>query len=57
MGFSETSDFLTYKNLGHFNEGIMKGTNFARPKHGAVTYLTLAELESITAYWKVDLPK
>ncbi|MEO5922351.1 MAG: glycoside hydrolase family 43 protein [Bryobacteraceae bacterium] len=55
MGFSETTDFTTYRNLGHFNEGVMKGTNFVRPKHGAVTYLTPAELNAIAAYWKVDL--
>jgi len=26
MGFSETTDFATYKNIGHFNEGVMKTT-------------------------------
>ena len=56
-GFSETTDFVTFRNLGRFNEGVMKGTNFSRPKHGAVTYLTRGELESVAAYWKVDLPK
>ena len=56
MGFSETTDFVTYKNLGHFNEGVMKGTNFVRPKHGAVTYLTLAELKAAAAHWHVNLP-
>jgi hypothetical protein len=55
MGFSETTDFVTYKNLGHFNEGVMKGTNFERPKHGAVTYLTLDEVKSIAAHWKVSI--
>ncbi len=55
MGFSETTDFVHYKNLGHFNEGVMKGTNFERPKHGAVTYLTLAELKAIAEHWKVDI--
>jgi hypothetical protein len=55
MGFSETTDFVTYRDLGHFNEGVMKGTNFVRPKHGAVTYLTKEELSSIAAYWKLDL--
>lgn len=55
MGFSETTDFVTYKNLGHFNEGVMKGTNFSRPKHGAVTYLTLDELKSVAEHWKVDI--
>ena len=55
MGFSETTDFVTYKDIGRFNEGVMKGTNFDRPKHGAVTYLTLDELKAVAAYWKVDL--
>lgn len=55
MGFSETTDFVTYKNLGRFNEGAMKGTNFTRPKHGAVTYLTLDELKAVAQHWKVDL--
>ncbi len=55
MGFSETTDFATYKNIGHFNEGVMKGTNFSRPKHGAVTYLTLDELKAVAEHWKVDI--
>jgi hypothetical protein len=55
MGFSETRDFVTYKNIGHFNEGVMKGTNFNRPKHGAVTYLTMDELGAIAQHWQVDI--
>jgi hypothetical protein len=55
MGFSETTDFAAYKNLGHFNEGVMKTTNFTSPKHGAVTYLTLKELKAIAEHWKVDI--
>ena len=55
MGFSETKDFKTYEHIGRFNEGVMKGTNFERPKHGAVTYLTLDELTAITKYWNVDI--
>ena len=55
MGFSETTDFVTYQDLGHFNEGLMKGTNFTRPKHGAVTHLTADELKAVAAHWKVDL--
>jgi hypothetical protein len=55
MGFSETSDFVNYTNIGHFNEGAMKTTNFTSPKHGAVTYLTKDELKAIAAYWKVDI--
>ncbi len=55
MGFSETKDFKSYDHIGRFNEGVMKGTNFERPKHGAVTYLTKAELEAIAAHWKVEI--
>ena len=55
MGFSETKDFVTFKDLGHFNEGEMKTTNFKSPKHGAVTYLTKKELKALAAYWKVDI--
>jgi hypothetical protein len=55
MGFSETADFINYTNLGHFNEGVMKTTNFSSPKHGAVTYLTKEELKAIAEYWKVDI--
>ena len=32
MGFSETTDFVTFKNIGRFNEGVMKTTNFERPQ-------------------------
>jgi hypothetical protein len=55
MGFSETKDFVTYTDIGHFNEGVMKGTNFSRPKHGAVTYLTADELKAIADHWGVTI--
>lgn len=55
MGFSETTDFVNYRNLGHFNDGVMKTTNFTGPKHGAVTYLTQDELRSVAAHWKVNV--
>ena len=55
MGFSETTDFVSYKNLGHFNEGVMKTTNFSSPKHGAVTYLTRDELKAVMDHWNVKL--
>jgi hypothetical protein len=54
MGFSETSDFVTYRNLGHFNEGVMKASNFKSPKHGAVIHLTRNELKAISEHWKMD---
>jgi hypothetical protein len=55
MGFSDTTDFVHYKNLGHFNEGVMKTTNFTSPKHGAVTYLTSDELAAVAKHWNIDL--
>ena len=55
MGFSETKDFATFQDIGHFNEGVMKGTNFERPKHGAVSYLTGDELKAIAAHWNVPI--
>jgi len=55
MGFSETKDFITYTNIGRFNEGVMKTASFDRPKHGAVTYMTLDELKSAAQHWQVDL--
>ena len=55
MGFSETKDFVTYTDIGRFNEGVMKTVNFERPKHGAVTYLTLDELKAAAEHWNVDI--
>nr|WP_314468978.1 glycoside hydrolase family 43 protein [uncultured Novosphingobium sp.] len=45
MGFSETSDFKHFRNLGRFNDpgSPMKATNFAGPKHGAVMPITPGE--------------
>jgi hypothetical protein len=54
MGFSETTDFKHFKNLGRFNEGVMKTTNFTRPKHGAVMHVTEAEARALAAHWKFD---
>jgi hypothetical protein len=55
MGFSETTDFVTYTNIKGFNEGVMKTVGFSRPKHGAVTYLTRDELKAVADHWKVDI--
>ena len=53
MGFSETSDFVHYKNLGRFNDqgSQMKATNFSGPKHGAVMHITAAELKHLQGYF------
>lgn len=51
FGFLETTDFKNYKDLGHFNEGVMKTTNFSSPKHGAVIRLTRKEAERLSQNW------
>lgn len=51
FGFCETSDFKTFKDLGHFNEGVMKTTNFSSPKHGAIISITSQQAETLEKYW------
>jgi hypothetical protein len=55
FGFSETSDFVNFKDLGHFNEGIMKTTNFTSPKHAAVIHLTRKEAKKLADHWRLNL--
>ena len=52
FAFTETSDFITFKNLGRFNEGVMKTTNFSSPKHGAVIHLTKEEAAKLRSHWE-----
>lgn len=52
FGFIETSDFKNFTNLGYFNDGVMKTTNFAGPKHGAVIHLTKEEADRLENHWK-----
>lgn len=51
FGFSETTDFKTFKSLGRFNEGVMKTTNFTSPKHGAIIPITLDEANKLATEW------
>jgi len=55
FGFVETSDFVEFTPLGHFNEGVMKTTNFTSPKHGAVIQLTTEEANALTTYWNQNI--
>ena len=55
FGFSETTDFIHFKDLGRFNEGVMKATNFSSPKHGAVVTLTRTEAQYLADNWKLDM--
>lgn len=53
MGFSETTDFVHFKNIGRMNDpgSPMKGTNFANPKHGAVIAITPEETKRLQDYF------
>ena len=55
MGFSSTTDFEHYTDLGHFNAKDMKATNFSSPKHGAVIQITEKELQRLQKRWKFKL--
>lgn len=55
FGFSETTDFVNFKNLGHFNEGVMKSTNFSVPKHPAVIQVTKKEAQKLADKWGLDM--
>ncbi|WP_195407070.1 family 43 glycosylhydrolase [Bacteroides congonensis] len=57
FGFIETSDFVNFKNLGRFNEGVMKTTNYSAPKHGAVIHLTAEEADKLEKYWQKNKRK
>ncbi|MVN92648.1 glycoside hydrolase family 43 protein [Mucilaginibacter aquatilis] len=55
FGFSETTDFVNFKNLGRFNDGVMKSTNFSVPKHPAVIQITKKEAQKLASHWKMDM--
>lgn len=54
FGFCETADFVTFENIGHFNKGVMKTTNFTSPKHGAVIQVTRKEAETLADHWGLE---
>lgn len=49
FGFAETRDFVHFTNLGHFDQGVMKRTNFSVQKHGAVIPITPSEANRLRA--------
>jgi hypothetical protein len=55
FGFSETADFVHFKHLGHFNEGVMKATNFSAPKHPAIIHLTRKEANTLAKHWGLQM--
>lgn len=55
FGFCETTDFKTFTNLGRFNDGAMKTTNFSSPKHGAMIHLTKKEAKRLAKHFNTDI--
>lgn len=55
FGFVETTDFVNFENLGHYNEGVMKTNNFTSPKHGAVIQLTKDEALNLAKHYNTKL--
>lgn len=51
FGFCETTDFVNFSDLGHFNKGVMKATNFSSPKHGAIIQITKEEADRLEKHW------
>jgi hypothetical protein len=53
MGFAETTDFVTFRNIGRFNDpgSPMKATNFVQPKHGTVMAVTPHEAARLERYF------
>jgi predicted GH43/DUF377 family glycosyl hydrolase len=53
MGFAETTDFQTFRDIGRFNApgSRMKATNFERPKHGTVMAITPAEADRLRGWF------
>ena len=54
FGFAETTDFKTFKNLGHFDQGVMKRTNFSDQKNGSVIHLTKKEALRLAKHWNTN---
>lgn len=54
FGFVETEDFKTFTPIGYFDaeNSPMKRANFSEQKHGAVTFLTVKEAQTLEKYWK-----
>ncbi len=55
FGFVETTDFVNFTDLGHFNDGVMKSTNFTSPKHGSVIQLTKEEAVELAKHYNMTL--
>lgn len=55
FGFAETTDFITFTDIGHFDKGVMKRTNFEIQKHGSVIHLTAKEANRLAQHWGLEM--
>lgn len=55
FGFAETTDFINFTNLDHFDKGVMKRTNFEIQKHGSVIQLTKKEAQKLSKKWGLKM--
>ena len=55
FGFMETTDFIHFTPLGHFNEGVMKTTNFSIPKHPGIIQITKKEAQKLADNWGLEM--
>ncbi|MBN2863290.1 MAG: hypothetical protein JXN62_09030 [Bacteroidales bacterium] len=55
FGFVESTDLVNFPNLGHFNNGVMKTTNFTSPKHGSIIRLTKKEALKLAEHYNMNL--
>ncbi len=53
FGFMETTDFKTFRHLGHFGDGPTRRSNFSEQKHGAVTHITEEEAQRLETFWQI----
>ncbi len=52
FGFAETTDFVHFTNIGHFDKGVMKRANFEIQKHGSVIHITKKEAKKLMQQYK-----
>jgi hypothetical protein len=46
---------VNFNSLGHFNEGVMKSTNFSIPKHPSVIQITKKEAQKLADKWGLKM--
>jgi hypothetical protein len=55
FGLRETTEHIAYKDVGHFDRGVMTTTNCFSSKHGVITQLTRREAETLADHWALIL--